>query len=331
MSAGAETVIFFGLAGCAFLLIGTLLSTTVVAVVRERVAAWEPRSRQRILMLIAASPVGIAAALLGAACLPSLLALFVPALDHCATHDDAHAHLCFVHQSRLHTPLPLVLLLVFVASHALVRAVFAWFAMQRSRQTLRALSATGTPDVALGATVIDTAAPICFAVGFVRGTVLVSQGLLRSLDPRARDIVLHHERAHIERKDALMGLLVRSLSALHLPHARRWILREHAIAVEQVCDEKAADAVGDRLAVADAILTVERAMQPWASSEFGLGALAFGESAVERRVTAMLGEPAKARSLRGIGLGIAAALAVLLTFADGLHHVAESLLSAISQ
>lgn len=331
MNAHAESVLFFLLASCVFLLAGSVVSALLARSIRVRAAGWAPRMRHRMLVSFAGLPAFVAAALLVSACLPSLIALFIPAFDHCNTHDDAHAHLCFVHLSRLQTPLPIVMLLVSAVGYALVRSLFVCIRLQRSYHVLQALRATGTHDATADVTIVETAKPLCLAAGLLKGRVLVSRGLLRMLDARSWTVVLSHERAHIERKDALVAVLVRALCSLHLPSVGSWIQRELAIAAEQVCDERAASTVGDRLAVAETILTVERALQRTGAPELGPAALAFGASAVERRVEALLNERLPECSLLPVGLGAAAALGVVLAVCDGVHHVTESVLSALTQ
>jgi Zn-dependent protease with chaperone function len=331
MSAGAESVMLFMLAATAFLLVGSAISALLARSMRARLALWEPAVRHRVLVVLALTPALIALALLCSASLPSLEALFVPSLDHCLTHDDGHAHLCFVHLPSGHTRLPAVAVVVFIGSYALLRGALEWAGLQRAARVLRTLAATGTHQALRNMTIIETATPFCVAAGVLKPTVLISRGLLKSLDIRDQTIVLEHEHAHVQRSDALVAAVVRAFSSLHIPSVARWIQRELEIAAEQACDERAALAVEDRIAVAEAILTVARALQSDPSRELGIVALAFGESAVERRVEALLREPLASISLRPLGIAATFVLVGLVAVSERLHHATESLLAALAR
>ncbi|MEY4578532.1 MAG: hypothetical protein RL701_3235 [Pseudomonadota bacterium] len=331
MSAVAESALLFMLAAVAFVLVGSATSAGLARVVRPRAALWEPSVRHRVLVLLALSPALIALALLFAASLPSLGALFVPSLDHCLAHDDGHAHLCFIHLPSGHMRLPAVAAMVFMGSYSLLRCVLACIGLQRSARVLRTLADMGTRYDLRNMTVIETTAPFCLAAGVLKPRVLISRGLLKSLDIRDQTIVLEHEHAHVQRRDALIAAVVRAFSSLQLPDVARWIQRELEIAAEQACDERAALAVDDRIAVAEAILSVEHMLQSEASRELGIVALAFGESAVSRRVESLLREPVAPLSLRPLGIAATFVLVGLVAVSENLHHVTESLLAALAR
>jgi beta-lactamase regulating signal transducer with metallopeptidase domain len=202
--------------------------------------------------------------------------------------------------------------------------------MARAVRVLHVLAASGQTRSDLGATVLETSQPLCVAAGLLRPRILVSRGLLDSLSTEERAVVLTHERAHVRRRDALFAGLVRMLAALHLPVVARWLVGELDVAAEQACDEEAGELVGDRIAVASAILTVERALQSASAAPLAPIAVAFGRCAVERRVEALLCEPERPRSLRPILAWLGGAAIVVLASAAELHHVTESLLSFIA-
>ncbi|ATB39664.1 hypothetical protein CYFUS_005109 [Cystobacter fuscus] len=330
MSPGLHSAQFFLLAAVVFLALGSLLSALGARVFASRLSRWEPRARHRFLVLLAVLPILTALALMLSASLPSLLSLVVPRLDHCATHDDGHAHLCFIHLPRSGIHLAWVLGLVFVVSHVSLRAALGALDVVRAVRVLGALARTGEPRHELGVTVIETSRPVCLTAGLLRPRVFLSRGLLDSLGEEERAIVLAHERAHARRRDALVASLVRALGVFHLPPVARWLVRELEIAAEQACDEDAASAVGDRIAVASAILRVERATRHVVAGRLAPVAVAFGQCAVERRVESLLAEPAPSRSLRGVALCLVAALVGVLGTSAGLHHLTESLLSVVA-
>lgn len=330
MSPSAQSVQLFLLAGIAFLAFGALVAAAFVRIGGARLSRWEPRARHRAIAILAALPAACAVVLLFAASLPSLVALVLPALDHCPVHDDGHVHLCFVHLPKAGIHTGLLLSLVFLVSYAALRAVFAASSVVRAVRVVAALARTGEQRRDLGITIVETSQPVCFAAGLLRPRVLLSRGLFNALSPEERAVVLAHERAHVRRRDALVGSVVRALAVVHLPWARRWLVHELEVAAEQACDEEAAQFVTDRVSVAAAILTVERAAQHAATRELAPVAMAFGARAVERRVEALLGEPEPPRSLRPLVISIGVGLVSVLVLADELHHLTESVLSVIA-
>lgn len=330
MSAAAQSAQLFLLAGCTFLALGALAAAVILRLARARLVQWAPQVRHRAIVLLAALPVASALALLFSASLPSLVALVVPALDHCPAHGDGHAHLCFVHLPPEGIHGGLLLLLVFVASYAGLRLLFAAARVLRALRVVSALVKTGTPRPELGVTLVESSRPVCFAAGIVRPRVVLSRGLFQALSPEERAVVLAHERAHVRRRDALVGAVVQALAVLHLPWVGRWLVRELEVAAEQACDEAAARCVADRVSVAATILTVERAALHAGTRELAPVAAAFGARAVERRVEALLAEPVPPQRLRWLTVPTVAVLGSSLVLADELHHLTESVLSIIA-
>lgn len=320
----------FLLAGVAYLALGSLLAAVIVRCAGARVIRWEPRARHRALVVLAALPAVTAVGLLFAASLPSLMALAVPALDHCSAHDDGHAHLCFAHfpKSGIHTGL--LLSLVFLVCYAALRVAFAAFSLVRAARVVAALAKTGEQRADLGITLIDTTQTVCLAAGLFRPRVFVSRGLFDILSAEEREVILAHERAHVRRRDAAIASLVRALAMVHMPRVGSWLVAEIEVAAEQICDEEAAAAVGDRVAVAAAILTVERAAQHTVGPQFDPVAVAFGVRAVERRVEALLAAPLPQKSFGALAVLFGAALLGAFVLADEVHHLTESLLSVIA-
>jgi hypothetical protein len=112
------------------------------------------------------------------------------------------------------------------------------------------------------------------------------------------------------------------------PSARRRVLQALEIAAEQSCDEAAARTIGDRLAMAEVILKVERLLQPLPR---GLGplALSFGGTAVELRVSALLESPrTEHRSIAVVLLALL--LVALFAASEPLHHLTETLLGTLT-
>lgn len=317
-------------AALGFLALGSLASAGLLAVIKPALALWEPRSRHRVLVLLALLPWGVAALLWLATALPSALALLQSGVDHCPVHDDGHAHLCFVHLPHLPgNPAPL-LAMVFLSAYLAIRLTLAAAAILRparlAQTLLRSASTRWGGDVA----VVTAEQPLGVAVGLLYPQVLISQGLIDRLTADDLELVIAHERAHVRRRDALMTALVRVLAVAQLPGLGRWLLRELAIAAEQACDEEAGRVAGDRLAVAAAILAVARAADHGRPAPFGGFAMGAGHLAVERRVEALLQPSAGSEAALWPWIAGFCALALASGLAaDGLHHAAESLLSAL--
>lgn len=320
----------FGLAWLVFAGLGSLLSAVLVRLVVGRVARLEPRTRHRALVLLASLPLLSAAALMLSATLPSLLSLELPGFDHCTLHHDGHPHLCFMHLPQVGMNSGARFVLLIFLCHTAFRVLVACAQLARSLRGLRSLRLSGEERVDLGVTVIETPQPICLAAGLWRPRVLLSRGLLAALSDEQRSIVLAHERAHVRRRDALVASAVRVLAALHIGAVARWLLRELGVAAEQACDEEAGQILGDRVAVAAAILAVERAAQQAWALQLGPVALAFGACAVERRVEALLADPVPPRSLVAVTAVAGVSAIALLAQSGELHHLIEALLSFVA-
>jgi Zn-dependent protease with chaperone function len=321
---------FFLLAALVFLGLGSVVTALLARSVGARLERWEPCARHRALVLFASLPALATLVLLFAASLPSLIALVVPGLDHCPGHDDGHVHLCFVHLPTVGMSSVPTLGLVFLATAAVVRAALAVSSALRAGRIVTALAKTGEERTDLDLTFVATEHPVCMVAGLFRPRLLFSRALFDSLSAEQRAVILAHERAHVTRRDALFGGVVRALAVMHLPWVGRWLVQELEVAAEQACDEEAARWTGDRLAVAETILAVERAAQRtpvWQLSPF---AVAFGARAVERRVEALLVEPTEGQSLRPLVFALGVVLVSLLALADPLHHLTESVLSVIA-
>lgn len=326
-----QSLQLFLLAGVSFMVAGAALAAGITVALSRILPELEPGARHRVLLLVLALPLLAGVGLLFFASLPSLFGLVVPGLDHCPTHDDHHAHLCFIHlPSRAVSAAPL-LAVVFLVTYAGVRAALAAADILRAVRVARALERSGVACTELDATVIESPRPVCLTVGLSRSRVLVSRGLLSLLDASERSIVLEHERAHVRRGDALLAMVARACALFHLPPVARWLLRELQIAAEQACDEAAADAAGDRAAVAAVILKVETAVQHRVPDELQPVAVGFGECAVARRVDALLAAPRAPMPVKYLQYALVIAVLALFASASGLHHTTESLLSVITE
>ena len=331
MSPVAESAGLFVVAGAGYLAVGSLATAALVRLAAGRIERWEPRARHRALVALAALPLLFAVGMVFATSLPSLVALVAPRRDHCPVDHDGHAHLCFVHLPSGGVPIGVVALLGLVAGYFAVRATLGVVRVGRALRVATTLARTGVVRRELDATIVESDRAICLTVGLVRPSVVLSRGLVEALAPAERAVVLAHERAHARRRDALVTSLVRAMAALHLPQVGRWLIDETETAAEQACDEDAATAIGDRVAVAEAILAVERRARACEPAGLSLVAVAMGARAIERRVLALLAEPLPQQSLQPFALGALSVFVALLTHADELHHATEFALALLAR
>ncbi|MFE3738560.1 M56 family metallopeptidase [Streptomyces sp. NPDC059134] len=160
-----------------------------------------------------------------------------------------------------------------------------------------------------------------------RGRVVVTSGMVRSLKPGEREVLLAHERAHLAGRHHLLSAAVDLVAAVH-PAIRS--LREALLFhLERWADEEAAAVVGDRRAAAAAIARAALARSAHGRAA-GYPLLSATSGPVPQRVRALLlPEPAaprggarRAGAVALAGTVVAAAVAAL-ALAYGLHEYVE--------
>ena len=101
--------------------------------------------------------------------------------------------------------------------------------------------------------------PLTFVWGFWRSKLILSSGLLNTLDESELKGVIEHEAGHHTRRDNLVKLLLSAASYLSPAFLlTRKLLRRQAEQIEFVCDEIAAGATGQPLEIASALVKVRR-------------------------------------------------------------------------
>ncbi|MFE1950876.1 M56 family metallopeptidase [Streptomyces sp. NPDC059524] len=167
-----------------------------------------------------------------------------------------------------------------------------------------------------GVVVIEDDAPDAFALPGLPGRVVVSTGMLDTLDRTEHGILLAHERAHLAGHHYAFVALAQ-LGAAANPFLRP-LARSVTYTVERWADERAAAATGDRGRVARAVGKAALASRPAARRPLGaaLGILGLARRTgiaaagpVPRRVAALLAPPLGRHPL------LAAATAAVLTAA----------------
>ena len=191
-----------------------------------------------------------------------------------------------------------------------VMSAAAWRARQRAKAVQRAQPDTGA------LTVLPIAAAVAYAVPGPRERIVVSSGMLRSLDPSERRVLLAHERAHL-RLGHHRYLRIGEIAAAAVPLLRPLLARLR-FATERWADEEAATEIGDRRLVARAVVRAALAQGRAVSPQPALASLG-----VPARVEALLAGPA-ARPWRlevlvvgVVGIGSAA----VVSSGVQLHHL----------
>jgi len=286
-------------------------------------AAVAPAGRARWLLAAAGAPWAAAAVLVTACFLPWLEALAGLGVDHCPTHGSHHAHLCFAHLPVEPLSTGELLLVATAAAVLTVMALRLGIAQTRAWRATRALLRASRGGEVRGS------GPLAVTVGLWRPRVVVTSELRSQLGADQVQVILEHEQAHARRRDPLRATIAAVLALVHLPHVRRAILRDLALACEQACDEDAARRLrGDRLRVAETLVAVEKLTShaPWAPAAFGGGN-------VTARVESLLAPCLPEREAVGFrrALVLLAAACAMGALAPTIHHVTETLLGFLER
>ncbi len=157
--------------------------------------------------------------------------------------------------------------------------------------------------------------PIAYAAPGKPGCVVVSRGLLTALEPRERQVVFAHERAHLEQNHHRY-LLAGALSVAVLPILRP-LVDQVRLATERCADEAAATAMaGDREVVASAI-----ARAALATHAYHEVVASFGGASIPIRVEALIATPSSRIPTGVAAAAVAAAAGVGLAAGSvQIHH-----------
>ncbi|MEQ9072507.1 MAG: M56 family metallopeptidase [Sandaracinaceae bacterium] len=236
-------------------------------------------------------------------------------VDHCFDH-PGHLHLCYVHGAPMPDLLVLCVGLLAAAwsvSRLCVSIAKAWRAVRALRRVLSAARLEGELWVLPGQV------PMAFTVGLLSPLIIVSEAVA-STSGRWR-AVLEHERSHAESRDPLVRWLAETLTAFHAPGVGADLVSRLRDAQELAADERAADAIGCRIRVAETL--VEWMRWSHAARESGVG---FHSGPFALRVRRLLDPetyrsgPSGSRLLFAVG----ALVGVVALIALPLHHAVET-------
>lgn len=211
-----------------------------------------------------------------------------------------------LHMNRDPVPAWLGLVAALCLCFCLVRCGRAAHLEYTSRRFLHQLAAT-CPAALGDLVVLDDPTPRAFALPRFLGsggTIVISSGMLRTLDAPQRAVLLAHERSHLRHQHSWYAAIA-TFAAAALPALGGLRAQVNAV-VERWADEDASAAAADRRAAAESI----------ASAALGSRVCAArgrytppGNSGVPSRVAALLG--ASPRSSRSLLVGLGALLALL--------------------
>lgn len=301
---------------------------------RVRTLGWlggvAPAARANLSLAWAALPLLAGLGMLAFVLTPSVAHALGLAADHCHAHGH-HAHLCVVHSPLLTGSALEQLILGGATAGIAIWVVAAGRRLRPGYRAMRQLLALARPSSDdPRCLVVESAHAFAVTAGLIRPQVLVSSRLLEALRPAEVATVLWHEQAHRRRRDGLRLFAADLFARLHLPATRRVLLQHLRLAVEQACDEVAAQRSGDRLQVADTILKLTRLVAASRAIAAPVG-VAFTGADTVRRVEGLLRPALRARSgLGAAGVGVTALLIALgLLTSDWWHHSAESLFGSL--
>jgi hypothetical protein len=199
------------------------------------------------------------------------------------------------------------------------RRVWALLAVHRSCRDLTVIG---------GLVVLDDDRPDAFTTPQPAGRIIVTTGLLRTLDPPQQRVLLAHETSHLTHHHAWWNLaadLAAAVNPLLRPAARAI-----ETAVERWADEDAARTVGDRRLVAATLVHVAQLQSRFAGSTVAVtaGPAATGGDVVAR-VRALLAPPPPRRPLIVTALIVGLLVGVLP--AAAVQHTGEGLFEHAAQ
>ena len=208
---------------------------------------------------------------------------------------------------------------IYVGSALLLLARVAW-GVSSVRKLIRAsrqlpeseLSRAGVMLAEIGCDVREADVDLPLTAGFVRSAILLPRGW-RSLSMNALRAILHHEAAHVRRRDCLTALGCALLEAVFWFNPAVWLATARVRwFAELACDAEAARSMEDN-AYASELLGLaagwRRARRPM------LAITAGAETNVARRIRLLLDRPPRTRAVAIVALAIAIVAAVPLSSA----------------
>ncbi len=282
IQSGVLAVLFFAS-------LAALFSTLLYRVVGFKLTSLPCQIRSKILTVWLLSPIFIAVALSLSGVLFSWMESHEMATDHCISHNNSMAHLCWfdpvVHISDYFWigGMSLMVLVIVFNTYKGINLIFKQW---RFQSTLRAVSEQQENNVFR----IASEHFFVFSSGLLSPQAFISSQLLEQLSAEELDVVLAHEQAHCQRRDVLQRLLLSFSGLFYLPTTRQYLLNDLELAHEQICDNAAVQKVGNKLLVAETIIKVARQLQLLTPNS-KMGIASFDGSHIDIRIQQLLEQP----------------------------------------
>jgi hypothetical protein len=287
-----------------FILLSTLFALVCFTVaggvhLLTRYKVWTPRTYRLIQIYTWAIvlPPALAAWVVAAAFLPEW---WTPEIFQAAHGTQHELHLLGDLTAKIEPTLA-YMMFTFAAGAALFAAWSGWQSYVRVGQVITRLQTDVEPAQPHHLALLNNAAdryglevglvpsdyPISFVWGFSRSRLIVSTGLLRTLNEQELTGLLEHEAVHHQRRDNLIKLALSfcTYASLAFPFTRA-LLKWRALQVERLCDEVAASRTNAPLDIASALVKLSRRTSPapLAASSF----IADDSSGFHERVSALI-------------------------------------------
>jgi Zn-dependent protease with chaperone function len=267
-----------------------LLSAPLYPKVRNNLTRLPCQIRSNILTLWLLSPAFMGLLLAFSGLLPSWMDSHEIATEHCSSHTNGIAHLCWfdpiVHLSDalwMGGISVLASVMLFNAYKGVNLLIKHW----HFQTTLRLI---GQPDPQRGVFRIASDHFFVFSSGLFTPYAFISSRLMEQLSAKQLDVVLAHEQAHCQRRDVLRRLFLSLAALFHFPATRQYLLADLELAHEQICDVAAVQKVGDRLFVAETIINIARKLNSLIPEQ-AIGVIAFNGSHIDIRIQQLLEQP----------------------------------------
>ena len=278
--------------------------------------------RSKILTLWLLSPFFMGVLLTLSGLLPSWMDSHEIATEHCASHINGIAHLCWfdpiVHFSDVFwiAGATITALVIIFNAYKIIKLLFEYWRFQKTLQVI------SERDPKHNVFRIASEHFFVFSAGLFAPRAFISSQLITKLSPLQFDVVLAHEQAHCQRHDVLRRLLLTLAGLFHFPRIRQHLLSDLELAHEQICDDAAVQKVGDRFLVAETIIKIARQLS-LSMPEQNLGISAFNGSHIDIRILQLLEQPkpVSRNAMFFSALLFSLILCVVLTLTMPLHHL----------
>lgn len=160
--------------------------------------------------------------------------------------------------------------------------------------------------------------PMAITVGYFSPRILLSSGLLETLDDQEIEAVLHHEAAHVRRLDPLRAFVTDACrSTLPFVPLIRYAASRFEVKKEVEADAAAIAAIGSPAPLASALAKVIAGMPTVATQGVGL-------TPTQARIDALLGKPVPLQSNARLLLAALLSLPALAVLSAGVYILAHA-------